>query len=311
MPRSFRRNRSVPATLPSHRLRLWPDGILPEGEAGSASNIEDLAQADLDVYEPRLQRQTQLDCSTSTSGCPAYGTAIIIVPGGAYNPPNHEWAKVHEGAEVATWLVSLGVLSVVLKYRLPRGRPLVPLSDALRAIETVRGARNGSGAAAPWAFKVRRVGVMGFSAGGHLAALAATAFTSSVNRPDFSLLMYPVTTLRPPLGHQMTRRNFLGPQPGAELVDRFSPDRRLTSHAPPAFVAHARDDNIVPHDNAALFCNTSRARGVACEQLLLERGGHAFVVRHGPWRTCTTAAAAWLVRTVGARRKPSRVTAVR
>ena len=71
-------------------------------------------------------------------------------------------------------------------------------------------------------------------------------------------------------------------------------------------VAHARDDNIVPHANAALYCNASRAVGVACEQLLLERGGHAFVVRPGPWRTCTTAAAAWLVRTVGARRKPGR-----
>ena len=302
MPRSSRRNRSV-GTLPGHRLRLWPDGLQPEGEAGSARNTDDLAQAGLDVYEPRGACS-----STVVGGCPAYGTAIVVIPGGAYNPPNHEWAKVHEGAEVATWLVSLGVLSVVLKYRLPRGRPLVPLSDALRAIETVRGGgHNGSRAAAPpWTFRVRRVGVIGFSAGGHLAALASTAFTSSANRPDFSLLMYPVTTLRAPLGHHLTRRMFLGPQPGAELVDRFSPDRRLTSHAPPAFVAHARDDTIVPHANAALYCNASLAVGVACEQLLLERGGHAFVVRPGPWRTCTTAAAAWLVRTVGARRKPGR-----
>lgn len=268
---------------------------MPEGEAGSAMNTDDLAQARLDVYEPRG--------ACSSSRCPAAGTAIVIVPGGAYNPLNYEWAKVHEGAAMAAWLVSLGVLSVVLTYRLPRGRPLVPLSDALRAVETIRGGRNSSGATAPWDFSVRRVGVIGFSAGGHLAALASTAFTSSANRPDFSLLMYPVTTLRPPLGHHMTRRNFLGSQPGAELIDRFSPDRRLTPRAPPAFVAHARDDSIVPYENAALYCNASRTQGVACEQLLLERGGHAFVVRPGPWRTCTAAAAEWLVRTVGARRQ--------
>ena len=108
------------------------------------------------------------------------GNAIVIVPGGAYNAPNYRWAKTHEGAHVARWIVSLGIMAVVLDYRLPQGRPAVPLSDALRAIETVRQeysvAKSRTHHGKTW--PIERVGMMGFSAGGHLAATAATLFTS-------------------------------------------------------------------------------------------------------------------------------------
>ena len=119
------------------------------------------------------------------------GNAVVIVPGGAYNAPNYRWAKTHEGAHVARWIVSLGMMAVVLDYRLPQGRPAVPLSDALRAIETVRQeysvAKSRMHHGKTW--PIERIGVMGFSAGGHLAATAATLFTSEANRPDFAMLM--------------------------------------------------------------------------------------------------------------------------
>ena len=247
------------------------------------------------------------------------GNAIVIVPGGAYNPPNYRWAKTHEGAHVARWIVSLGMMAVVLHYRLPQGRPAVPLADALRAIETVRQeysvgkSRSHHGKTWP----IERVGVMGFSAGGHLAATAATLFTSAANRPDFAMLMcsrrlstrpqhaaslrhfiagrYPVVTMRSPLAHRMTRRNLFGPGPlDAALVDAYSAERHVTRRTPPAFVAHARDDDIVSWRHAELFCNASHAFGVPCDFLQLRRGGHAFVTRPQPWGECKSAAAAWL-----------------
>ena len=247
------------------------------------------------------------------------GNAVVIVPGGAYNAPNYRWAKTHEGAHVARWIVSLGMMAVVLDYRLPQGRPAVPLSDALRAIETVRQeysvAKSRMHHGKTW--PIERVGVMGFSAGGHLAATAATLFTSEANRPDFAMLMcsrrlstlpqhptsarhfvagrYPVVTMRSPLAHRMTRRNLFGPGPiDAALVDAYSAERHVTRRTPPTFVAHARDDDIVSWRHAELFCNASHAHGVPCDFLQLRRGGHAFVTRPQPWSECKAAAAAWL-----------------
>ena len=247
------------------------------------------------------------------------GNAILIVPGGAYNAPNYKWAKIHEGAHVARWIVSMGIMAVVLDYRLPQGRPWLPLSDALRAIETVRQeysvAKSRTHHGKTW--PIERVGVMGFSAGGHLAATAATLFTSAANRPDFAMLMcsrrlstppqhaasarrfiagrYPVVTMRSPLAHRMTRRNLFGSGPiDAALVDAYSAERHVTRRTPPAFVAHARDDDIVSWRHAELFCNASHAHGVPCDFLQLRRGGHAFVTRQQPWGECKAAAAAWL-----------------
>jgi acetyl esterase/lipase len=157
---------------PSHRVPLW-DGRAPLTLAGPSAGPSESADAHLDIYQPRA------------AGVDSSGTAVVIVPGGAYNPPNYKWAKTHEGAHVARWLVSLGVLAAVLTYRLPQGRPQVPVADALRAIETVRQRSEA------WAFKALRVGVIGFSAGGHLAATAATLFTAKANRPDFAMLMCP------------------------------------------------------------------------------------------------------------------------
>merc|ERR1712129_318765 len=135
----------------------------------------------------------------------------------------------------------------------------------------------------------------GFSAGGHLAATAATLFTSDANRPDFAMLMYPVITMRSPLAHRMTRRNLLGPGPiDAALVDDYSAERHVTRRTPPTFVAHARDDDIVSWKHGELFCNASHAQGVRCDLFQMRRGGHAFVTRPQPWSECRAAAAAWL-----------------
>ena len=265
---------------PAHRVSLWDAGRAPLTLAGPAAGPTEDADARLDVYLPRG------GAAKSSSG-----TAIVIVPGGAYNAPNYRWAKTHEGAHVARWLVNLGILAVVLTYRLPQGRPQVPTIDALQAIETVRQRSEA------WAFKaLRRVGVMGFSAGGHLAATAATLFTSAANRPDFAMLMYPVITMRSPLAHRLSRRNFLGPlgQADSSLVDAYSAELHVSRTTPPSFIAHARDDEVVRWEHGALFCNASRAHGVPCEYALLGRGGHAFVARPHPWDECKAAAAAWL-----------------
>ena len=172
---------------PAHRVSLWDAGRAPLTLAGPAAGPTEDADARLDVYLPRG------GAAKSSSG-----TAIVIVPGGAYNAPNYRWAKTHEGAHVARWIVSLGIMAVVLDYRLPQGRPAVPLSDALRAIEIVRQeysvAKSRTHHGKTW--PIERVGMMGFSAGGHLAATAATLFTSEANRPDFAMLMCTPPTAR-------------------------------------------------------------------------------------------------------------------
>ena len=113
---------------PSHRVPLW-DGRAPLTLAGPSAGPNESADAHLDIYQPRA------------AGVDSSGTAVVIVPGGAYNPPNYEWAKVHEGAKVASWLVTLGVTAVVLQYRLPNGRPAVPLSEQ-NLLDCTRGYSN-------------------------------------------------------------------------------------------------------------------------------------------------------------------------
>ena len=265
-------------------VSLWAgaDGervSLYNGEAPIGNGKTERADAFLTVFQPN---------STVPDG---NGTAIIIFPGGAYRPMSHEWAKGAEGAAIARHLATIGITGVVLGYRLPHGRPHIPLMDALQAVATVRrNARRGI-----WPrLHPRRVGLMGFSAGGHLAALTATRFTSVTERADFVMLIYPVITMRLPLTHDVTRREMLGRHPSPALVDQFSAERHVSHRTPPSFLSHALDDPLVPPANSMLFYNACTAHRLRCEYLPLPTGGHPFVLKPEAWGACRSAALRWL-----------------
>jgi pectinesterase len=228
----------------------------------------------------------------------ATGAAMLVFPGGGYD----HLAVDKEGVQVARWLNALGVSAFVVQYRLgPRYRHPAMEQDALRAVRLVR-AR-----AAEWGVDARRVGVVGFSAGGHLAATAATrwragdarsadAVERQTARPDAMLLAYPVVTLADPLAHRRSRANLLGDRPDPALVRALSLETQVRASTPPAFVVASSDDASVPVGNALLLYQALRQAGVPAELHVYERGRHGFgLAASDPvlsgW---TTQAAAWL-----------------
>ncbi len=204
------------------------------------------------------------------------GAAVIVCPGGGY-------ARLaeHEGRPVAEWLNSIGVSAFVLKYRHGSRYPHpAPLQDAARAIRTVR-AR-----AAEWNLDPDRIGILGFSAGGHLASTAGTHFDSGnskatdpieqvSSRPSLLILIYPVITMRE-LTHAGSKRNLLGPEPPEELVALLSNDEQVTKKTPPTFLVHTVTDAGVPVENSLRFAAALRETGVAFELHIYERGPHGF-----------------------------------
>jgi acetyl esterase/lipase len=210
------------------------------------------------------------------------GTAIIICPGGGYDG----LVKGGEGFGIAKWLNKHGITGVVLEYRLPRGRSHVPLLDAQRAIRTIRAA------AKQIKCKPNQIGIMGFSAGGHLAASATVHFDNGNAkaadpiervscRPDFSILVYPVISMGPK-SHGGSRRNLLGKAPSDALIKKFSTELQITKATPPAFLAHAKDDRVVVPANSSMFHDALKAKGVATKYLELESGGHGLNGYRGP-----------------------------
>jgi acetyl esterase/lipase len=204
------------------------------------------------------------------------GAAIIVCPGGGYTH-----LADHEGRPVAEWLNSLGVTAFVLKYRLgPRYHHPAPMQDAARAIRIVR-AR-----AAEWSLDPQRIGILGFSAGGHLASTAGTHFDSGnpnaadaiervSSKPNLMILIYPVITMRDKT-HAGSRKNLLGDDPAPELVTLLSNDEQVTKETPPAFLVHTSNDDAVPVENSLLFVNALRRASVPFEFHLYERGPHGF-----------------------------------
>jgi acetyl esterase/lipase len=200
--------------------------------------------------------------------------AVVVIPGGGYGSV----CTLTEGTPIADWLVQRGIAAFVLKYRLPNGHWEIPLMDARRAIRMVR-AR-----AADWNVDPARIGVWGFSAGGHLASFVATAGETEADvegtlidpgsaRPDFSILCYPVISMDDEVGHRGSRRNLTGTDSAGEAV-RFSTDLRVDSGTPPAWILHAMDDMGVPVENAWRYAMALRRKGVSAEALFFEKGGH-------------------------------------
>lgn len=225
------------------------------------------------------------------------GAAIIICPGGGYGG----LVTGAEGHGIAKWLNRHGITGVVLEYRLPSGRPFVPLLDAQQAIRMVRAnAKN-------WGIDPSRVGIMGFSAGGHLASTAGTHFDAGnpqakhhidrqSSRPDFLILVYPVVTMGEKT-HKGSRKNLLGPAPSPELIELFSNEKQVTAQTPPMFLAHALDDKPVPSENSKTLFQMLQEKKVPSKYLELPSGGHGLNGYKGPmWDAWQTQSLDWLAK---------------
>lgn len=242
--------------VPKEPLVLWPGG------APGALGREALDVPTLTPYWPAKERAT--------------GAAVIVCPGGGYSR-----LAEHEGRPVAEWLNTLGVTAFVLKYRHTARYPHpAPLQDAARAIRTVR-AR-----AKEWGLDPARVGILGFSAGGHVASTAGTHFDAGKadaadpvervsSRPDLLILIYPVITMRE-LTHAGSKKNLLGAEPKPELIALLSNEEQVTKETPPSFLVHTVNDAGVPVENSLMFVSALRGAGVPFELHLYERGPHGF-----------------------------------
>ncbi len=245
----------APVTNPT-TVVLWPDG------APGAVGKDDADIPTLTIYKPAGPQNT--------------GTAIVICPGGGY----HGLAMDHEGHQVARLLTSRGLTGVILKYRLgPRYHHPAMQQDVLQAIRWTRFH------AAELNVKPDRIGVMGFSAGGHLASTAATLFDSgdpsaatplskTSSRPDFAILVYPVIAMGEEFTHKGSQENLLGPNPAPDLVRKLSTEKQVTANTPPTFLFHTSEDNGVLAENSIQFYRALRKAGVAAELHIYEKGDH-------------------------------------
>lgn len=225
----------------------------------------------------------------------ANGAALVICPGGGYGG----LVVGAEGHGIAAWLNAHGITGVVLEYRLPKGRQDVPLFDAQRAIAMTRYY------AKDWGVDPKRIGIIGFSAGGHLASCLATNFGEGApdsvdpigrigTRPDFTILIYPVISMGP-LAHAGSRKNLLGANPARGTIDEFSSEKHVTDDTPPTFLAHAVDDKVVVPDHSRLFYQALKEHEVPAEYLELPNGGHGLNGYKGPsWDAWQKRSLTWL-----------------
>ena len=227
------------------------------------------------------------------------GTAVVICPGGGY----YGLSFIGEGSQIAKWLNGLGITAFILKYRLPdtsimKNKSLGPIQDGQQAMRIVRNH------AKEWGINSQKVGIIGFSAGGHLASTISTHFNEKVYpssdttsaRPDFSLLIYPVISMDSTITHIGSRQNLLGNNPKPELVKHFSNELQVTDRTPPTFMVHSMDDGLVPVQNSIRYALAMREHGVPCELHIYEHGGHGYglAVWGGTQSGWTDACRKWL-----------------
>jgi acetyl esterase/lipase len=238
------------------QILLWPDG------APGAKGSEEPDKPSIRMYSPEAAKRN--------------GTAIVVCPGGGYGG----LAIDHEGQQVGEFLRSHGITAFVLKYRLgPKYNHPAPLNDVSRAIRMVR-AR-----AKEWNVAPNRVGVMGFSAGGHLASTVSTHFDGGdpkaadpvdqqSSRPDFSILCYPVISFTAPFSHMGSARNLLGQKPDPELLKNLSNETQVTEKTPPTFIFHTQEDTGVPPQNALAYYSALVEKKVPAELHIYQYGAH-------------------------------------
>lgn len=248
----------------------YPKAKAPAKESGGL--VRKVINPTLEVYLPDKDK--------------ASGKAVVICPGGGYKVIVYEG----EGISAAREFAKHGIAAFVLKYRIPEDSLIVdkkigPLQDALQAIKIVR--EN----ARQWRVDVNKVGIMGFSAGGHLASSVATMYndagvansTGTNLRPDFQILVYPVISMQDSLTHLDSRTNLLGKNPDKATIDRFSTELRITKNTPPAYLTHAADDKLVDVDNSIIYFEKLRHNNVPVELHIYPKGGHGFIFRHPGW----------------------------
>ena len=256
-------------------INLYP-GAIPNSKASEIKEtissqppgiLSGVTNPTLEIYLPEPEKSS--------------GAAVIICPGGGYSVVVYE----AEGIKTAKEFAKKGVAAFVLKYRLPNDQTMVdkktgPLQDAQQAIKIVR--ENMS----EWGVDANKVGIMGFSAGGHLASTAATHFDKTYIennnntdlRPDFQILVYPVISMEDSLTHPDSRKNLLGDNPSKAIIDQFSNELHVNSNTPPAYLTHAGDDQLVDVDNSILFYEKLRQHKVDAELHIYPKGGHGFVL---------------------------------
>ena len=254
-------------------LPLYPDGIpnskpVADTESSAVNDgiliVSNVTKPSLTVYLPEKSRAT--------------GEAIIVVPGGGY----HILAAGHEGVDVARSLNEMGIAAFVLKYRIPDTTWMVkpeigPIQDAQRALQIVR--EN----AKKWNLDKNKIGMLGFSAGGHLVSTAATHFKKAYIpnrkktnlRPDFVVLIYPVISFVDSAMHIGSAENLLGKEASLEKRKEFSAEINVTPETPPTFIVHAKDDPVSVR-NTTLYADSLNAKGIFSEVLLYDSGGHGF-----------------------------------
>lgn len=235
-------------------VRLWPDGApnayeIPGPESGFATfRAAAYMDAMMEVYPAKNPN----------------GLCVIMCPGGAYVMES----QTYEGRDLKDWFNSRGITYCMLQYRLPCGHSDVPLSDVQQAIRIMRSKAAELG--------ITKIGIAGNSAGGHLAACAATMYVDSETRPDFQFLMYPVITMEESFTNTLSRDNLIGKNPSQELVDKYSCEKNVTKDTPPAFIFLCSDDSAVPPANSLRYYEALIANGVSASMHIYPFGGHGF-----------------------------------
>lgn len=258
-----------PGDIPNHRPSAEQEVV----EIGDIKWVRNVIEPSIEIYLPTKQQAT--------------GQAMLICPGGGYGGLAYDW----EGTDIAKWLNSKGIAGIVLKYRLPGSesvevRQNAPLQDAQRAMRLIRAH------AKSWNIDEQQVGVIGFSAGGHLAATLGTRFDHEDQferddidtlsaRPNFMALIYPVITMNEQFTHRGSRDALLGKNPAADLVEQFSNELQVQTTTPSTFLIHATDDGAVPAENSLLFYQALKDKNVSVEMHIYPEGEHGFSLAVG------------------------------
>ncbi|AUS06039.1 alpha/beta hydrolase [Pseudotamlana carrageenivorans] len=267
---------SIISTGQEHDIELWttpPNAIENKDyQAEFRLNNKGVATGIRKVTQPSLKVFLAKNDNTKTT------PAVIICPGGGYQHLSH----IKEGEKVAEWLNSIGISAFVLKYRLPSDKIMInktigSLQDAQEAMRTVRRQSKA------WHINPNKIGVMGFSAGGHLAATLSTHYKDSIYshdntsaRPDFSILIYPVISMKDDITHQGSRTNLLGENPSPKLINQYSNEDQVTPNTPPTFLIHATNDQSVPVENSINYYLALKENNVHVEMHIYANGGHGF-----------------------------------
>lgn len=234
-------------------LPVWPNG---------APNTNGIIEQE---SEKRANRPTNISTATLTVYVAKHpnGKAIVACPGGGYV----HLAMDHEGHDMAAWFNAQGITYAVLKYRMPNEHHEVPLSDAQQAIRIMREH------AKEW--HIDKVGIMGSSAGGHLASTAATHFTED-SHPDFQILFYPVISMDLSICHKGSRERLIGKTPTDEQIKLYSNELQVTSQTPPAFIMHSSDDRVVPVENSLRYYQALVKNNIPVSMHCYPIGGHGW-----------------------------------